>query len=214
MDELEPQKSGVSRRTVTKAMAWAVPVIAIAAPAPAFALSGEPPSVCAGEPYKVPGNSGCKAFSTGGTEVDVAKGFGFPLLVTNDTDQPIYIGEDIVVTILYSEGGVPVLKVFPIVSSVPALPAELQPGESVILFTYFNEENSGGFTGRVRIVVPWGHPPAPDPSNHPDVVLEFCVTSNQWHPITSDQCTPVTDLIAGGCSTDAPPPIGSCRGED
>jgi len=40
MSDLEqPQSSGVSRRTVTKAMAWAVPAIAIATPAPAFAAS-------------------------------------------------------------------------------------------------------------------------------------------------------------------------------
>lgn len=31
---------GISRRTVTKAMAWAVPAIAVAAPVPAFASSG------------------------------------------------------------------------------------------------------------------------------------------------------------------------------
>lgn len=40
MSDLEqPQPSGVSRRTVTKAMAWAVPAIALAAPVPAFAAS-------------------------------------------------------------------------------------------------------------------------------------------------------------------------------
>lgn len=40
MTEIEPQQpGGVSRRTVTKAMAWAVPVIAVAAPVPAFAAS-------------------------------------------------------------------------------------------------------------------------------------------------------------------------------
>ena len=57
MDEVEPQKSGISRRTVTKAMAWAVPAIAIAAPAPAFAISGEPPTVTIGQACKLPGNS-------------------------------------------------------------------------------------------------------------------------------------------------------------
>ncbi|WP_314506962.1 hypothetical protein [uncultured Microbacterium sp.] len=40
MSELnEPQKSGVSRRTVTKAMAWSVPAIAVAATVPNAAAS-------------------------------------------------------------------------------------------------------------------------------------------------------------------------------
>ncbi len=211
MEELEPQKSGISRRTVTKAMAWAVPAIAIAAPAPAFALSGEPPLICAGEPYKVPGNNGCKAFSTGGTEVSTAKGFGFPLLVTNDTDQDIYIDDPIVVTITYKEGNTVVTKDFPVASTFPALPTILAPGESVTIFTYFNDDNSGGYTGEVVITVSWGHPPAPDPSNHPPVTLTFCVTSNQWHPQTSDNCRPVNSIIAGSCSNDAPP-AEPCKG--
>lgn len=210
MDELEPQKSGVSRRTVTKAMAWAVPAIAIAAPAPAFALSGEPPLVCAGEPYKVPGNTGCKAFATGGTPVDVEMGFGFPLVVKNETDQTIYIS-DVVVTITYKQGNTIVVKSFPIVSSIPTLPTQLAAGDQVTIFTYFNDANSGGYTGEVMVEVTWGHPPEPDPSNHPPVVLTFCVTSDQWHPATSSQCAPVNGLIAGGCSTDAPP-LEPCKG--
>ena len=43
MSDLEEPKSGVSRRTVTKAMAWSVPAIALAVPAPAYAAS--PPCV-------------------------------------------------------------------------------------------------------------------------------------------------------------------------
>jgi hypothetical protein len=39
MSEPEEQKSGVSRRTVAKAMAWSVPAVALAVPAPAYAAS-------------------------------------------------------------------------------------------------------------------------------------------------------------------------------
>jgi hypothetical protein len=214
MDEVEPQKSGISRRTVTKAMAWAVPAIAIAAPAPAFALSGDEPLICAGEPFKVPGNSGCKAFDFGGNEVEPGNGFGFPLQVTNNTGQVIYIDDPMTVTILTRQGNTPVVLVFPIVSTSLPLPATLQPNDSITIYAYFNDTNSGGYTGRVRISVSWGHPPAPDPSNHPPVILEFCVTSDQWHPATSEQCQPTFDFISGGCSTDAPPIVGACRGED
>lgn len=59
MTDLEqPEKTGVSRRTVAKAMAWAVPAIAIAAPAPAYAAASPIITVSqAGPACKLPGNS-------------------------------------------------------------------------------------------------------------------------------------------------------------
>lgn len=39
------QATGISRRTVTKAMAWAVPAIAVVAAVPAHAASNEPPVI-------------------------------------------------------------------------------------------------------------------------------------------------------------------------
>ena len=47
----------ITRRTVTKAMAWAVPVIAVAASVPAYAAS-EQILVASGAACKLPGNSG------------------------------------------------------------------------------------------------------------------------------------------------------------
>lgn len=58
MSELEePTPTGISRRTVTKAMAWAVPAIAIAAPVPAFAGASQGTVELTGEACKLPGNS-------------------------------------------------------------------------------------------------------------------------------------------------------------
>jgi hypothetical protein len=58
MSELEqPTPSGISRRTVTKAMAWAVPVVAVAAPVPAFAGASQGTVTLTGEACKLPGNS-------------------------------------------------------------------------------------------------------------------------------------------------------------
>lgn len=57
-DDIEGQQIGVSRRTVAKAMAWTVPAIALAVPAPAMAAS---PTGCQrfayawGECYSGPG---------------------------------------------------------------------------------------------------------------------------------------------------------------
>lgn len=58
MSDLEEQKSGVSRRTVAKAMAWSVPAVALAVPAPAYAASPCTPVFSfGGESCKCPGGS-------------------------------------------------------------------------------------------------------------------------------------------------------------
>ena len=68
---------GISRRTVTKAMAWAVPAIAVAAPVPAFAASGETIIITPGTACKAPGNS-CnpivKGYSVAATVKKTARG--------------------------------------------------------------------------------------------------------------------------------------------
>ena len=78
MSENEEQPTGgISRRTVTKAMAWAVPAIAIAAPVPAFAASGGSFTL-SGAGCKLPGNSN-----------SIYKGYAFQLSMSNTTDNPI-----------------------------------------------------------------------------------------------------------------------------
>ena len=77
----EPQK-GISRRTVTKAMAWAVPVIAVAAPVPAFAVSGGIIEIANGG-CKLPGNS-----------QGIYKGYIFRMTATNNTDFAIEVTID------------------------------------------------------------------------------------------------------------------------
>lgn len=56
-DFASDKPGGVSRRTVTKAMAWAVPAIAIAAPVPAFAGASQGILTLDGTGCKLPGNS-------------------------------------------------------------------------------------------------------------------------------------------------------------
>lgn len=51
----EQPDTGISRRTVTKAMAWAVPAIAIAAPVPAFAGASQDFVTFTGRACKDPG---------------------------------------------------------------------------------------------------------------------------------------------------------------
>lgn len=80
MREFEQQpEGGVSRRTVTKAMAWSIPVVAIAAPVPAFAASGGILNF-AGTGCKLPGNSN-----------SIFKGYVFLLSVVNNTNSNIVL---------------------------------------------------------------------------------------------------------------------------
>lgn len=74
----EPQK-GISRRTVTKAMAWAVPVIAVASPVPAFA-SSHGIIEFSGLGCKLPGNS-----------QDIYKGYAFRMTASNTTDASVSV---------------------------------------------------------------------------------------------------------------------------
>ena len=63
-DYEDSERSGVSRRTVTKAMAWAVPAIAVATAAPAFAASPQCVDISLDDAAscKSPGQSGPNAF--------------------------------------------------------------------------------------------------------------------------------------------------------
>lgn len=73
--DFESAKSGgISRRTVTKAMAWAVPAIAIAAPVPAFAGASQGILTLDGTGCKLPGNSN-----------PTYKGYAFNINVSNTT---------------------------------------------------------------------------------------------------------------------------------
>lgn len=73
----------ISRRKVAAGMAWSVPAVAAVSAAPAFAVSPKCPSTTVtGEAVKYPGNS--KAAGT-------KHGYGFPLTVTNNTDQTVRI---------------------------------------------------------------------------------------------------------------------------
>lgn len=79
MSDLEEQKPGVSRRTVAKAMAWSVPAVALAVPAPAYAAS---PGIVdlTGAGCKLPGNSS-----------PIFKGYAFRATITNTTNAAITV---------------------------------------------------------------------------------------------------------------------------
>jgi len=77
--EREPP-SGISRRAIAKGMQWAVPVIAVAAPAPALAASGNEILTGNGAACKLPGNS-----------ADRFKGYALGFSAHNAFDVPLLI---------------------------------------------------------------------------------------------------------------------------
>ncbi|WP_353814434.1 hypothetical protein [Agromyces sp. SYSU T00266] len=79
MSDLEEQRPGVSRRTVAKAAAWSVPVVALAVATPAYAAS---PGIITltGEGCKLPGNS-----------ASTYKGYAFVASIQNTFNVPITV---------------------------------------------------------------------------------------------------------------------------
>lgn len=153
------QSEGISRRTVTKAMAWAVPAIAIAAPVPAFAASGDKPEGFFEGACKLPGNScGNPAFfqayafefSIEGTAKDV-------YLYSNVTFDDNLDDFSLVFSGAVDSNGDPLT--FPIL---------IPDGESVLLlFGAQPTGNSGNVEISGNIYIPWGHTPsAADDTDH------------------------------------------------
>ena len=166
IENVEPEKKGVSRRTVTKAMAWAVPVIAVAAPVPAFAASGGPPDVEVGQACKLPGNSGnaqgCAELFAGLPDLDPEKAFVIPLQVCNNTDKDIVLKPSITI----ESSGLP----FDVVGISPDYCTPIEPGDCVKVLVYANSDNSANQSVTVTLTVPWGHDC--NDTDHPPIVTD------------------------------------------
>lgn len=80
MSDLEEPKSGVTRRTVAKAVAWSVPAIALAVPSPAYAVASPGFITLTGEGCKLPGNA-----------TDIFKGYAFEALINNPTNTAVTV---------------------------------------------------------------------------------------------------------------------------
>lgn len=72
----------IQRRTLAKGVAWAVPAVAVAAAAPAYAKSGRPPSIQILNGCKQPGESCAPEFS---------KGYTFTVRVSNPTGETMWV---------------------------------------------------------------------------------------------------------------------------
>ncbi|RXZ46231.1 hypothetical protein [Agromyces binzhouensis] len=190
MSDQEELKPGVSRRTVAKAMAWSVPAVALAVPAPAYAASGPPPDVLVGVACKLPGNSvnqKCADIFAQLPGLDTEKAYAIPLLVTNNTSKDIVLKPSISII----SSGLP----FNVVGIIPTYCTPIVPGDSVKVIVYANSDNSANTSVDLAITIPWGHDCA-DTDHAPIFIPSFTVdafppcSSNVPFPQGAPSCDP------------------------
>ena len=185
MSDLEEPKTGVTRRTVAKAMAWSVPAVALAVPAPAYAASGRPPTVTVGDACKLPGNSCGDVF---------VKGYVFEVTISNTSGKDIYLYDQAGFEILITENSDDIDLFFQAAvdattGDVITFPYLLTNGSSIQIILNAgengNSQNVQDLAGTIS--VPWGHTPTPpDPDNHPPAVDDFSYASTP--PIQNPAC--------------------------
>lgn len=144
MDEAQRENSRLTRRHVAKGAAWSVPAVAVFASAPAYALSGPPPSVVFERACKSPGNS-CQAI--------YRKSYLLVLRVTNnDPDKPIYICNAFLTNVVGTA--------LNFVWVPPPAPncIQISPGATETVALAFNDSsNSGNQTFSFTLNIDWRH---------------------------------------------------------
>lgn len=185
MSDLEEPKTGVTRRTVAKAMAWSVPAVALAVPAPAYAASGGPPTIQVGDACKLPGNSCGNVF---------VKGYVFEVTITNNTGKDIYLYDQTGYEIIITEDSPDIDLFFQAAvdantGDVISFPYLLEDGDTLFVIMNAgengNSQNVQNLSGTISI--PWGHTSTPpDPDNHPPAVDDFFFEDTQ--PVQNPGC--------------------------
>ncbi len=155
---------GISRRTVTKAMAWAVPAVAIAAPIPAFAASGGGPTIAPGTACKAPGNS-CNP---------IVKGYSVPAVVSNPTNKIIYVTA---IQINVNTSGL----TFGL-NPIPPLPWTIPANGSLDVNFNATSGNSANLAFQLGFLVTWGHNADGSDTSHSKIHLTVTV------PATPPDC--------------------------
>lgn len=170
-EQLEERR--ISRRTIAKGAAWAIPAVPLVVATPAYAASGGGPTIVLGGACKLPGNSCGTVF---------VKGYIFDLSITNTTDKPIYIYDEAGFEFIITENS-PDIDLFfqaAIYASGPnegdqvMFPILIPPGDTVAIVLNAGEngdsQNLQGVT--VTVDVAWGHTEDPnlEPDDHPRAV--------------------------------------------
>nr|NLI50713.1 hypothetical protein [Propionibacterium sp.] len=139
--------TGLSRRTLAKGAAWAVPAVGIAAAAPAMAASGGGPTLVLGAACKNPGNS-CKSRP---------KGYTVAAQICNDTPLDIWI-----FNVTYTTSGTDLNLTY---APPPALPFKVPKNDCINIFLNASSGNSANQAFTLYTTLHWSHNqnPADDP---------------------------------------------------
>ncbi|WP_341975704.1 hypothetical protein [Microbacterium sp. LWO13-1.2] len=165
VDNAAKTSEGISRRTVTKAMAWAVPAIAIAAPVPAFAASGETIIITPGTACKAPGNS-CNP---------IVKGYSVPATVSNpDQNQDAWVTA---ISINVNTSGINFG-----LNPIPALPWFIPAGGSLDVNFNATSNSSANLVFDLGFLVTWGHESDGSDTDHEQIQVTVTI------PATPPDC--------------------------
>ena len=127
-----------TRRTIARGLAWTAPVVAVAAAAPAYALSGPPPTFQFLGSCKSPGNS-CAVFP---------KGYDFRFNVCNNSQYPIWI---------YSVSYTAVGTNLTLIHAKPTLPYQVAANTCLEVVFRADSSNSANQAFNATMTIPWGH---------------------------------------------------------
>lgn len=202
-DKVEERR--ISRRTIAKGAAWAVPVVPLVVATPAYASSGGGPTVELGDACKLPGNSCGNVF---------VKGYVFDVSICNTTDKPIYLYDETGFEIGVTDDSDDIDLFFQAavyttdpdgqgdieVGDVATFPVLLEPSACIALVLNAGENgNSANVQDlTVTISVPWGH--TEDPTLEPDDhdPIEASATYPSTVPIQNPACQVVLPPNCGG----------------
>lgn len=149
----------VSRRVVTKGVAWTIPAVAFAAAAPAMASSGPAPTFILGGGVKAPGGS-C---------LPLKKGYGIPITVTNHDSKEIEIWQ-IVITLNTSGLSLTV--------NTDLLPVTVSAGGSLTFWFNAQSQNSANQAFNLGIDIYWRHTnEIPPDTSHEAVYYQVTIPS-------------------------------------
>lgn len=179
----------ISRRTIAKGAAWAIPAVPLVVATPAYAASGGGPTIVLGDACKLPGNSCGNVF---------VKGYIFDVSICNNTDKAFYLFDEAGFEITFAEDSPDIDLFFQAAIDATtgdpiSFPYLIDPGECVALI--FNAGENGNSQNvqnlTVTISMPWGHtlPAGSDPDNHPDA------TDTATYPSTPPQQNPACQVI-------------------
>lgn len=164
--------TGPRRRTVAKGVAWSLPAVATIGAAPAYALSGAPPTLQYLNACKYPGNRCSRA----------RKGYAFAFKVNNPSNRDIYICNAVISNMVGTDVNFSYVKTTCNAGKIPA------HTDGTFYFYFEGSKDSSNEVFTFTLTVYWGHAcsctnpnnaatcSCNDPETHPPVIKQVSVS--------------------------------------